>query len=166
MCAFLQLAARRIGVAGKGAPQERQDLYKALGRQFVDSAREDDGAADLGGLAEFLEIDAVVLDEWVALQRLQGEGECGVQIELTDSASTSIWTPDDATCNVTLLGVRNGAWLVHVGPLHGTFGSQYQGPGVLYEISPLGDRRPLTPTTLPSSWNSPGVLSNVQIIGS
>lgn len=48
--------------------------------------------------------------------------------------------------------------------LHGAFGSQYEGPGVLYEINPLGGSRPLTPTSLPSSWNSPGV-SNVQIIG-
>jgi hypothetical protein len=67
---------------------------------------------------------------------------------------------------VTLLGTRNGAWLVHVGPLHGTFGSQYQGPGVLYEVSSDGDSRAVTPTTLPSSWNSPGVLRNAQIIGS
>ena len=111
--------------------------------------------------------DAVALDDRVALQRLQGEGDCGVQIELTDGASSSIWTPDDdQSCNATLLGIRNRTWLVHVGPLHGTFGSQYQGPGVLYEISSDGDSRGLTPTTLPSSWNSPGVLRNVQIIGS
>lgn len=111
--------------------------------------------------------DAVVLDDRVALQRGQGEGECTQQVEVSDGVSTSIWTPDDhAACNATLLGVRNEAWLAHVGPLHGTFGSQYQGPGVLYAINPLGESRPLTPTTLPSSWNSPGVLWNVQIIGS
>jgi hypothetical protein len=109
--------------------------------------------------------DAVVIGDRIALQRLQGEGECGSQIELTDGVSTSIWTPaDDEPCNTTLLGIRNGSWLAHVGPLHGTFGSQYEGPGVLYEINPLGESRPLTPTSLPSSWNSPGV-SNVQIIG-
>ncbi len=111
--------------------------------------------------------NAVALDDRVALQRGQGEGECTEQIELIDANSTVIWRPDDdQPCNATLLGIRNEAWLAHVGPLHGTFGSQYQGPGVLYEITPLGDSRPLTPTTLPSSWNSPGVLSNVHIIGS
>jgi hypothetical protein len=112
--------------------------------------------------------NAVALGDRVALQRGQGEGECTEQIELIDANSTVIWAPDDdQPCNATLLGIRNEAWLAHVGPLHGTSGSQYQGPGVLYEIiNPLGDSGPLTPTTLPSSWNSPGVLSNVQIIGS
>jgi hypothetical protein len=111
--------------------------------------------------------NADALDDRVALQRGQGEGECTEQIELTNADSTVIWTPDDdQPCNETLIGIRNEAWLAHFGPLHGTFGSQYQGPGVLYEINALGGSRPLTPTTLPSSWNSPGVLSNVQIIGS
>jgi hypothetical protein len=110
--------------------------------------------------------DAVVLDDQVALQRIQGEGECTQQIELTDGTSISVWMPDDEPCNATLLGIRNEAWLAHVGPIHGAFGSQYEGPGVLYEINMLGDSRPLTPTTLPPSWNSPGVFSNVQITGS
>jgi hypothetical protein len=110
--------------------------------------------------------NAVALGDRVALQRGQGEGECTEQIELINADSTVIWTPDDdQPCNATLIGIRNDAWLAHVRPLHGMFGSQYQGPGVLHEISALGDSRPLTPTTLPSSWNSPGV-SNVQIVGS
>ncbi len=93
-------------------------------------------------------------------------GECTSDIDFSDGSTTSSWTSDtNDTCNATLLGVRNGAWIAHVQPLHGTFGSSYPGPGVLYEISTLGDSRPLTPTTLPSSWNSPGVLANAQIIG-
>ena len=47
-----------------------------------------------------------------------------------------------------------------------TFGSQYEGPGVLYEINVQAKSRPLTPTTLLSSWNTPGILANAQIVGS
>ena len=110
--------------------------------------------------------DAVSLNDRLALQGGR-DGSCGLRIELTDGTSTTTWTPDnEQSCNATLLGIRNDAWLVHMRPLHGTFGSEYEGPGVLYEINPHADSRPLTPTTLLSSWNTPGILTNAQIVGS
>ena len=110
--------------------------------------------------------DAASLGDRVALQRTS-DGSCGGRIELTDGTSTATWTPDDVqSCDATLLGIRDDAWLALVRPVDGTSGAQYEGPGVLYEINRLGDSRPLTPTTLLSSWNTPGILANVRIVGS
>ena len=109
--------------------------------------------------------NAVPLADHLALERGQGEGECTQSIEITDGTSTSTWQPDNQPlCNSVVIGVRNDAWLALVRPLDGAFGSRYEGPGVLYEITTDGRSRPITPTTLPSSWNSPGV-TDVHIIG-
>ena len=103
----------------------------------------------------------------MALELGQGEGECTQLIELTDGTSTQTWRPNDEhLCNAHLIGVHDGAWLIHATGLHGEFGSQYEGPGVLYELQTDGTGRSLTPTTLQSGWNAIGVLRNVQVIGS
>lgn len=104
--------------------------------------------------------DAVVLRGRIALERGEGEGECTQRVEITDGTLSSTWRPADVDpCDTRLIGIRNDAWLVHVAP--------YEGAGVLYEVDAQGHSRPLTPTTLPESWNFPGITAgSVHIIGS
>jgi len=135
-------------------------LIPTTGEASAEFAMPSSTGACFAGYAE-----AVPLAGDLALQRVQGEGECTQLIEVTDGASTSEWQPgNEPLCNAYLIGVRNAAWLALGRPLDGTFGSQYEGPGVIFEISADGRSRPITPTTLPSSWNAPGI-TDVHIIG-
>lgn len=101
--------------------------------------------------------EAASLAGALALQRVQGEGECTQVIEIAEGTASSTWQPgNESLCDSNLIGVRDTGWLV--------LGSRYEGPGVLYEITADGRSRPVTPTTLPSSWNFTGV-ADVHIIG-